>query len=123
MIINASLKTIGQSQFCHLYKKIFEKIVADSVIDFHEDHDIIIFTFGFQRQQPTSGGTIMTTFRSYQQKKEVIQIVVNNFPSKPFLSVFSQNWSVCYGSADSLLNEAAQTLGRLTTKTTPPAIR
>ena len=54
-MINASLKTIGQSQCCHLFKKIFEKIVADSVIDFLVDHDILCSKqFGFRKRHSTT---------------------------------------------------------------------
>ena len=62
MTINASLKTIGQSQFCHLLKKIFEKIVADSVIDFLEDHDTLYSKqFGFRKRHSTTHAIIALT--------------------------------------------------------------
>ena len=61
-MINASLKTIGQSQCCHLYKKIFEKIVADSVIDFLEDNDILYNKqFGFRKRHSTTHAIIALT--------------------------------------------------------------
>ena len=63
-MINASLKTIGQSQCCHLFKKIFEKIVADSVIDFLVDHDILYSKqFGFRKRHSTTHALIALTKR------------------------------------------------------------
>ena len=62
LMINASLKTIGQSPFCHLFKKIFEKNVADLVIDFLEDHNILYNKqFGFRKRHSTTHAIIALT--------------------------------------------------------------
>ena len=61
-MINASLKTIGQSQCCHLYKKYLKKIVVDSVINFLEDNDILYNKqFGFRKRHSTTHAIITLT--------------------------------------------------------------
>ena len=40
-MINVCLKNIGQPQYCHLLRKVLDKIVTESVIDFLENHDIL----------------------------------------------------------------------------------
>ena len=68
---------------------------------------------GFQRQQPTSGGTV---------RSSDLQIVVNT-SLQTVLRRFSGPESVCSGKADSLLIKAATTLGLLAIMATHPALR
>ena len=64
-MINASLKTIGQFQYYHLFLKKIEKIVADSVIDFLDDYEIIYNKqFGFRKRHSTTLATIALTEKS-----------------------------------------------------------
>ena len=60
--INTVCELAGQCQCCHLFKKIFEKIVADSVIDFLEDNDILYNKqFGFRKRHSTTHAIIALT--------------------------------------------------------------